>query len=130
MGSCSRCITARHLAVRECRHRDGESDEQAGGCWDDPGQGGDRRDERRADHVLAPDYQLVPLSEVEVHSAARGTLPGFPFAGEVAEQGVSFGEMQATHLGKVEELTLHMIEQEKRIAKLEAENAALRKYQP
>jgi hypothetical protein len=78
-----------------------------------------------SDYVFAPDYRLAPLSEVEAHIQAKGTLPGIPSAAEVAEHGVSVGDMQAKLLAKIEELTLHVIEQEKRIAELEAEKAAL-----
>jgi hypothetical protein len=86
-----------------------------------------------SDYVFAPDYRLAPLSEVEAHIAAKGTLPGIPSAAEVAEHGVSVGDMQAKLLAKMEEMTLHVIALSKkvdgqatRIAQLEAENAALR----
>lgn len=78
-----------------------------------------------SDYVFTPDYRLAPLSEVEAHIAANGHLPGIPSAAEVATQGVSVGDMQAKLLAKIEELTLRQIAQEKRIEKLEAENAAL-----
>jgi len=54
-------------------------------------------------------------------------LPGIPSAQEVAANGISLGEMQAKLLQKVEELTLYMIEQNKKIEKLEKENEALEK---
>jgi hypothetical protein len=83
-----------------------------------------------SDYVFASDYRLAPLSEVEAHIAAKGHLPGIPSAAEVATQGVSVGDMQAKLLAKVEEMTLHLIAQEKRIAQLEAENAVLKRSQP
>jgi uncharacterized coiled-coil protein SlyX len=49
-----------------------------------------------------------------------------PSEKEVLENGVSLGEMQAKLLQKVEELTLYMIEQNKRIEKLEKENDELK----
>lgn len=49
-----------------------------------------------------------------------------PSEKEVLESGVSLGEMQAKLLQKVEELTLYMIEQNKRIEKLEKENEELK----
>ena len=79
-----------------------------------------------ADYVFDQNYRLAPLREVEARIKAEHHLPGIPSAQEVAEHGASMGEMQAKLLSKVEELTLHLIEQEKRIEKLEAENAALR----
>lgn len=87
-----------------------------------------------ADYVFSEDYRLAPLSEVEAHIKAEKHLPGIPSAAQVAEHGVSVGEMQAKLLAKIEELTLHQIAQEKqmaaqaaRIEKLEAENIRLRR---
>lgn len=85
------------------------------------------------DYVFADDYQLAPLSEVEAHIKTEKHLPGIPSATEVAHGGVSLGDMQSKLLAKVEELTLHVIAQNKRLdeqaarlAALEQENAALR----
>ncbi|MDX2188019.1 MAG: hypothetical protein SFV32_13880 [Opitutaceae bacterium] len=79
-----------------------------------------------ADYVLSRDYQLTPLSEVEAHIDANGTLPGIPSAKQVDEEGVSVGEMQAKLLAKVEELTLHLIAQEKALNAQRAELQELR----
>lgn len=79
-----------------------------------------------ADYVFDEKYRNAPLSEVEQHIKEHKHLPGVPSAKEVTERGVNIGQMQAVLLAKVEELTLHMIEQEKRIKRLEAENLALR----
>ena len=79
-----------------------------------------------SDYVFKPDYHLASLSEVEGAIQRDGHLPGIPSAQEVADHGVSLGEMQSRLLAKVEELTLHLIAQEKRIEKLEHDNAALR----
>ncbi len=68
-----------------------------------------------ADHVFAPDYELAPLSEVEAHIKANQRLPGIPSAAEIGETGVSLGQSQTMLLEKIEELTLHAIEQQKRI---------------
>ncbi|MDX2188020.1 MAG: hypothetical protein SFV32_13885 [Opitutaceae bacterium] len=73
-----------------------------------------------ADHVLAKDYPLASLSEVEAHIVKNGTLPGIPSSKEVADQGVSIGEMQAKLLEKVEEITLHLIALQKENAQLKA----------
>ena len=89
-----------------------------------------------SDYVFAKDYKLTPLSEVEQHIEKEGHLPGVPSAQDVKDKGVSVGDMQAVLLAKIEELTLHQIEQEKRlnaqaakITALESENAQL-KSQP
>jgi hypothetical protein len=78
-----------------------------------------------SDYVFAPEYTLAPLSEVEAHIKAHQHLPGIPSAREVAEHGISLGEMQAKLLAKIEELTLHVINQEKRMRHLQRENQQL-----
>jgi hypothetical protein len=82
-----------------------------------------------SDYVLADDYALQPLAEVEAHIKTNKHLPGIPSAAQVAEQGVSVGDMQARLLAKIEELTLHQIAQEKELAALRTEVRALRDNQ-
>lgn len=79
-----------------------------------------------SDYVFAKGYRLAPLSEVEQHIEQQGHLPGIPSAKDVAERGVSIGEMQSKLLAKIEELTLHVIAQEKRAIAQQNEIAALR----
>ncbi len=69
-----------------------------------------------SDYVFKPDYRLAPLGEVQKSIEKEGHLPGMPSAKEVAEHGISVGDMQAKLLAKIEELTLHQIEQEKLLA--------------
>jgi hypothetical protein len=66
-----------------------------------------------SDYVFRPGYRLRPLSEVSQYIQANGHLPDIPTEAEVKEKGVSLGDMQAKLLAKVEELTLHMIQQDK-----------------
>jgi hypothetical protein len=66
-----------------------------------------------SDYVFRPGYRLRPLSEVSAYIQANGHLPGIPTETEVKEKGVSLGEMQSKLLAKVEELTLHMIQQDR-----------------
>lgn len=66
-----------------------------------------------SDYVFKPGYRLRPLSEVSQFIQANGHLPDIPTEAEVKEKGVRVGDMQAKLLAKVEELTLHMIQQEK-----------------
>lgn len=80
-----------------------------------------------SDYVFAPDYRLAPLSEVEQHIKAEGHLPGIPSAAEVADHGITVGDMQSRLLAKIEELTLHQIEQEKRNSALQVEIATLKR---
>ena len=50
-------------------------------------------------------------------------LPGIPSEEEVKENGINLGEMNALLLKKIEELTLYIIKQEKRITALESINS-------
>ncbi|MDN4167078.1 hypothetical protein QWY31_16325 [Cytophagales bacterium LB-30] len=77
-----------------------------------------------ADFVFEPSYKLRPLSEVEVFIESKGHLPEIPSAAEVANNGVDLGAMDAKLLMKIEELTLYILEQEKRIKALEAKLAS------
>jgi hypothetical protein len=84
-----------------------------------------------ADYVFQPGYRLRPLSEVKSYIEKNRRLPDIPSETEVKEKGVSVGEMQAKLLAKVEELTLHMIQQEAenlelrgRLAQLESRTAS------
>lgn len=71
-----------------------------------------------ADYVFAPSYRLAPLSKVEQYINSHGHLPGIPSAKEVAQQGIDVGQMQAKMMAKIEELTLHVIRQQKEIDRL------------
>jgi len=79
------------------------------------------------DYVFAPEYQLRPLSQTAAYIERNRHLPDIPSMAEVAEKGVSLGEMQAKLLAKIEELTLHMIDEEKHNRQIEQENRDLRR---
>ena len=86
-----------------------------------------------SDFVFADDYKLTSLADVEAAIKTNKHLPGVPSAQEIAEKGVSVGNMQALLLAKIEELTLHQITQEKaigslqtKVQSLETENAQLK----
>lgn len=74
-----------------------------------------------ADYVFKKDYQLMPLSKVEEFITKEGHLPNIPSAQKVVEQGIDIAKMDAKLLEKIEELTLYMIEQNKRIQELETQ---------
>lgn len=74
------------------------------------------------DYVFAPEYKLPSLQEVEAHIKQHQHLPDMPSAKEVAAEGLDLGEMNKKLLQKVEELTLYILRQEKRIASLEQKN--------
>ena len=67
------------------------------------------------DYVFAQDYTLETLEETEKHIKEKGHLPGIPSAEEVKTNGVDLEEMNAKLLQKIEELTLHLIDQNKLI---------------
>jgi len=75
-----------------------------------------------SDYVFAPAYRLRPLSEVDAFIKQNGHLPEVPSATEVARDGMDVGEMENTLLKKVEELTLYVIEQDKKLDVLQQEN--------
>lgn len=70
------------------------------------------------DHVFGDGYRLMSLGEVEDYVAANRHLPGVPSEAEVKAEGYDVAEMQAVLLGKIEELTLHVIRQQKEIDSL------------
>ncbi len=65
------------------------------------------------DYVFRPGYRLRSLTEVSAYIQANHHLPDIPTETEVKEKGVSMADMQARLLAKIEELTLHLIQQEK-----------------
>jgi len=67
------------------------------------------------DFVFTKTYKLPTLNETEVHIKDKGHLPGIPSASEVKTNGIDLGEMNAKLLQKIEELTLHLIEQNKEL---------------
>ena len=78
-----------------------------------------------ADFVFADDYDLPTLKSVEDFISKNKHLPEIPSEKEVLEQGVYIDEIDAKLLQKVEELTLYLIQQEKRINSLETTNEEL-----
>jgi hypothetical protein len=71
------------------------------------------------DYVFEKEYDLMPLKDVENHITKHKHLPDVPSAKDVSIDGFAVGDMQKVLLRKIEELTLYIIEQEKRIKELE-----------
>jgi hypothetical protein len=67
------------------------------------------------DFVFTETYGLRSLAEVESYIQANSHLPEVPSAAQVAKDGINLGEMDATLLKKIEELTLYLIEQNKQL---------------
>jgi hypothetical protein len=79
------------------------------------------------DYVFNKNYNLTPLSKVEEFIEKNGHLPNVPSAAEVKKDGIELGVMNAKLLEKVEELTLHLINQQKQIDELKNEVKNLKK---
>lgn len=71
------------------------------------------------DFVFEPDYQLMPLGELEKFVTTNKHLPEVAPAAVMESEGIDLSEMNAKLLQKVEELTLYVIELNKRIEGLE-----------
>jgi len=71
------------------------------------------------DYVFDKNHRLPTLAEVERFIQQHKHLPEVPSAATVEKSGVDLGDNQATLLKKIEELTLYIIDQNKRIEKLE-----------
>ncbi len=79
------------------------------------------------DYVFHPDYELPSLQETAAYIHRHGHLPEVPAAATVARDGLDIGDMNATLLKKVEELTLHLLKQEEKIRQLEDQLNTLKK---
>jgi hypothetical protein len=77
------------------------------------------------DYVFANNYDLRPLSEVEQYIQQNHHLPEVPSAEEVKKDGLDLGNNQAALLKKIEELTLYVIEQNKKLAEQQLKTEAL-----
>ena len=72
-----------------------------------------------SDFVFYKNYHLRSLKEVEKHINEHGYLPEVPSAKEIETNGADVGELLKLQMQKIEELTLYIIEQNKRIEALE-----------
>ena len=72
-----------------------------------------------ADYVFEKNYKLLPLADVERFIEKNKHLPEIPSAKEIEKNGQDLGGLQVLQMQKIEELTLYLIAQEKRIQLLE-----------
>jgi hypothetical protein len=70
------------------------------------------------DYVFQQDYCLLSLAETAKYIEENKHLPGVPSAKEIEKDGLDLGEMNKKLLQKIEELTLHVIQQQKEIEEL------------
>jgi hypothetical protein len=74
------------------------------------------------DYVFKKEYDLPTLEEVETHIKEKGYLKNIPSEEEVLKSGVNLGDMNAKLLQKIEELTLYMIDLNKKVNELQSNN--------
>jgi hypothetical protein len=72
-----------------------------------------------ADYVFDPNYRLMPVAELREYINTNHHLPNVPSATEVTEQGIDIAKMDAKLLEKIEELTLYMLELQKKNEELQ-----------
>ena len=79
------------------------------------------------DYVFDETYKLTPLDQLSDYLKQHKHLPEIPATAEVAENGISVGEITPLLLKKIEELTLHIIQQQKEIETLKLSIHELKK---
>lgn len=73
------------------------------------------------DYVFTDDYKLLSIKEMEQHIIKHNHLPGIPSADEIEKTGgIDVGSMQIKMMEKIEELSLYIIQLEKKIEKIES----------
>ena len=71
------------------------------------------------DYVFDTDYSLMSLSELKTYIKHNKHLPNIPSSPSVEASNLDLGEMTRLQMEKKEELTLYILELEKRIKLLE-----------
>jgi hypothetical protein len=79
------------------------------------------------DYVFGKNYRLLSLEEVEEFIGENKHLPNIPKATEVEANGLKVADMSAKMMEKIEELTLYIIDINKRVKSLENENKTLKR---
>lgn len=80
-----------------------------------------------ADYVFEPSYKLMPLDKVESFIKENKHLPNVPSAEDMSKNGLDVTQTSAKLMEKIEELTLYVIELNKEVKALKAENEKLKK---
>lgn len=79
------------------------------------------------DYVFERGYRLMSVRKLSEFVTEKHHLPNVPTKEEIAKNGIEVGEMQAVLLQKIEELTLYIIQQDKRINDLEKQAKNIKK---
>ncbi|MCJ8212047.1 hypothetical protein MUY27_20185 [Mucilaginibacter sp. RS28] len=84
------------------------------------------------DYVFKPNYNLTKLSDLKTYVDRNHHLPEIPSAQEIETKGANLGELVKLQMKKIEELTLYLIEKDRKdkeqqahIHKLQKSNAKL-----
>lgn len=80
-----------------------------------------------ADYVFKKGYELQTLQQVEEQIIKEGHLKNIPASDEVKNNGIELGEMNKLLLEKIEELTLYVIDLNKKLDKQQSEIDRLKK---
>jgi hypothetical protein len=70
------------------------------------------------DYVFEESYPILSLEDTKAYVEQNKHLPGIPSSDDMQQNGVNLLEMNMKLLEKVEELTLHLIEQNERLEKI------------
>jgi hypothetical protein len=79
------------------------------------------------DYVFEPNYGLLPIAQLEKYIQQNRHLPNIPSAAEVKKEGIDLGNSQTLQLQKIEELTLYIIDLNKKIEALQKDNVEIKK---
>jgi hypothetical protein len=80
-----------------------------------------------ADFVFEQDYNLPSLKNLETYIITNKHLPDIASANEMVHNGLNLGELNIKLLQKIEELTLHLIRQEKEVGQLRKQIEGIKK---
>lgn len=78
------------------------------------------------DYVFESTHLLKPLDDLENYVTVNKHLPGIPSAIEIEKSGINVGEMQTKQMEKIEELFQYVIQMNKNVQRLSAENKQLK----
>jgi hypothetical protein len=81
------------------------------------------------DYVFDKNYKRLTLIDLEAYTKLNHRLPGFQPEKYYVDNGMKTGELIVLHQEKIEEGFLYMIEMNKEIERLKAENEKLKKEQ-
>jgi hypothetical protein len=79
------------------------------------------------DYVFYQDHKLRTLAELEKYIQQNKHLPDVSSADKIEKDGLDLGDNQSVLLKKIEELTLYIIDINKKVEKLSEENTQLKK---